>query len=240
MTANNSVKQYDFTGAEVAKLFAMQDLLNSYIHPEWQTQKFNWGLAILDECMEIHGHLGWKWWKQGYQAGLTEENRKQIQLEVIDILHFVVSDWTVRDWAKYGLENLNDLACGYGLSYCVEHMIKEVTNGRTDVIFNIWINMAHSVGLTKKQILETYTQKYVLNKFRQDNGYKTGEYAKIWHFDPESVMFAGQSVVTYIAEDNYWLEDVVHHLKSINADTTDEILLYNELQLLYNSRLNKS
>lgn len=83
--------QIHFTVEQVEKLLAMQDQLNSYIHPEWKKQNFDWNFAIIDECREIKEHLGWKWWKEGYQQGLTEQNRKQVQLEVIDILHFVLS-----------------------------------------------------------------------------------------------------------------------------------------------------
>src|SRR5690606_33861732 len=81
----------NFTLEEVQTLLAMQDELNTYVHPEWKKQNFDWSFAIIDEVREIREHLGWKWWKEGYQVGLTEANRKQVQLEVIDILHFVLS-----------------------------------------------------------------------------------------------------------------------------------------------------
>jgi dimeric dUTPase (all-alpha-NTP-PPase superfamily) len=231
MTATNKIKQYDFTEAEVSKLFAMQDTLNSYIHSEWKTQGFNWGLAIVDECMEIHGHLGWKWWKQGYQQGLTPANIKQVQLEVIDILHFAVSQVVDRGFlptaARY---DLNTVSHGIGgLEYCVNFILREATEGKSDL--HHWAYLAHSVDLTKQQILETYTQKYVLNKFRQDHGYKTGEYCKEWTLN----IMSGDTI-----EDNEVLEFMVYKLKKGGHDTTDEKLLYSELATLYNSRLNKS
>jgi dimeric dUTPase (all-alpha-NTP-PPase superfamily) len=230
----NAIKQYDFTLEEVTKLFQMQDTLNSYIHPEWKTQGFNWGLAIVDECMEIHGHLGWKWWKKDYQVGLHEGNRKQVQLEVIDILHFIVSDWHVQGWEQYALENLNYTCQVYPIDYCLKHMQRDIGNERIDTTFNIWINLAHGTGLTKSQILETYTQKYVLNKFRQDHGYKTGEYCKEWQL-PTSI----HNGAPENWEDNEVLEHLVRQLQQGNHSTTDENLLYAELESLYNSRLNQ-
>jgi hypothetical protein len=36
-------------------------------------------------------------------------------------------------------------------------------------------------------IFKAYIAKNVLNKFRQDNGYKTGEYIKIWNGQEDNV-----------------------------------------------------
>lgn len=233
------VKQYDFTETEVSKLFQMQDTLNSYIHPEWKTQGFNWDLAIVDECMEIHGHLGWKWWRPGYQQGLTPANIKQVQLEVIDILHFAISGELEVDSTPdfhYWVTNFNyPVRMGETLQTWLKYCKVQAADENFDMAD--WVDLAHLVELTKSQILETYTQKYVLNKFRQDNGYKTGEYKKNWvlctDIGPCGDVHTG-------GEDNYWLEQVVTKLRQGGHDTTDEILLYNELALLYNSRLNKS
>lgn len=229
-------KQYNFTEAEVSKLFTMQDQINTYIHPEWKNQGFDWGQAIVDECMEIHGHLGWKWWKKDYQVGLHEGNRKQVQLEVIDILHFIVSDWYVKGWEQHAKENLNDTCQVDPIDYCLRRMQRDIGNEVTSTAFNIWTNLAHGTGLTKQQILETYTQKFVLNKFRQDHGYKTGEYCKEWQMQRPGLYDDHPTR----GEDNYWLEQIVNRLKQANHSTTDEILLYSELERLYNSRLNKA
>ena len=234
--SQTQVKQYDFTLEEVQKLFAMQDTLNSYVHPEWKTQGFDWGLAIVDECMEIHDHLGWKWWKKDYQVGLTEANRKQIQLEVIDILHFVVSHDIELDYSA----NLKDcVACfnsdeySQDLTEALEGIEACKALGLLGEVCERWAGLAHSVGLTKDQILETYTQKYVLNKFRQDHGYKTGEYCKEWHIDPED----GRG--RFKCEDNWWLERVVDDLQLMSLPTTDEDVLYSRLKDLYNRRINQ-
>lgn len=236
MNQPTELKQYNFTEAEVSKLFTMQDQLNTYIHPEWKNQGFNWSLAIIDECMEIHGHLGWKWWKKDYQVGLTDANLKQVQLEVIDILHFVVSSWTERGWEKYFLEKINDEKPIYDLEGNLVTLKIECVKGYKDSLVSEWTELAHSVGLTKQQILETYAQKFVLNKFRQDHGYKTGEYCKEWQMQRPGLYDDHPTR----GEDNYWLEQIVNRLKQANHSTTDEILLYSELERLYNSRLNKA
>lgn len=240
-----TIKQYDFTLEEVQKLFQMQDTLNSYIHPEWKTQGFDWHTAIIDECQEIKEHLGWKWWKKGYQVGLTKENLGQIQLEVIDILHFVVSIWDERDLQRYFLENINyRYKAIFGVLADVTDMRRHAANELHDYYMEDWACLAHSVGLTKSQILETYTQKYVLNKFRQDHGYKDGSYQKEWKLkqdaswrSPEESKQWGITLVN--GEDNYWLEQVVTNLRNGGHDTTDENMLYSELSQLYNRRINQ-
>lgn len=227
------IQQYDFTLEEVQKLFQMQDTLNSYIHPEWKTQDFNWGLAIVDECMEIHGHLGWKWWKKGYQVGLTEENRGQIQLEVIDILHFAIS-YAIQDEYSidFAAKNLNKVAYHYpDFTFALKAILESAAH--YNIALSLWVELATFCDLTKQQILETYTQKYVLNKFRQDHGYKDGTYQKEWGFQ------AAVGLDNYTAEDNFWLEQIVTRLRQGNHSTTDENLLYSELKALYNSRLNQ-
>lgn len=230
---NQVIQNYDFTLEEVQKLFQMQDTLNTYIHPEWKTQGFSWGLAIVDECMEIHGHLGWKWWKKGYKVGLTEENRKQIQLEVIDIFHFAIS-YAIQDEysASFAQANLNKSE--YHTQY-FNVALKTIMESAAhwNIALSQWVELAKLAGLTKQQILETYTQKYVLNKFRQDHGYKDGSYQKEWHIDPMDGLGPFQ------CEDNWWLERVVAKLKEGNHNTTDENLLYSELSQLYNRRINQ-
>ena len=141
----SQVVKYNFSPEQIAKLLSMQDELNTYIHPEWKSQGFNWNLAIIDECMEIHGHLGWKWWKKDYQVGMTKENKKQIQLEVIDILHFALSQ--AGDWGIEGTSiNWECDLTGIGIKEATEFAIEAVIEKDFDL--QQWAVLAHSVHLT--------------------------------------------------------------------------------------------
>lgn len=226
--------QIHFTVEQVEKLLAMQDTLNCYIHLEWKKQNFDWNFAIIDECREIKEHLGWKWWKEGYKVGLTEQNRKQVQLEVIDILHFVLSiagkgsidPIVVTNW----INNRNNWDSN-GWDEDINWMMQNAFTESPD-IYEAWHILAVASGLTTEQVLETYTQKFVLNKFRQDHGYKDGSYCKEWQL-------AWNSFEPATWEDNEVLSIITTRRKDAGQDTTDEQALYNELELLYNSRLNK-
>lgn len=239
---NNKIRQYNFTQEQVTKLFQMQDQLNTYIHPEWKTQEFNWDLAILDECMEIHGHLGWKWWKKDYKVGLTEANKKQVQLEVIDILHFVISKNMEESWsAGYTLSAINNfINTGDSLEQWLKYVTVQAADENIDI--SDWPQLAALVGLTEQEILETYTQKYVLNKFRQDHGYKDGSYVKEWEIITgigEIIDGIGQGYITTLFEDNEVLSIIVNEIKLKGEDGTDEQSLYTDLKACYYGRLNK-
>ena len=228
----------NFTLEEIQTLLAMQDELNTYIHPEWKTQNFDWGFAIIDEVCEIREHLGWKWWKEGYQCGITEANRKQVQLEVIDILHFVLS---LALEARIGPERVRDwISQSYG-SYTVTDMVMACTSMiflvscESADYFEGWNDLAVSVDLTKEEVLETYIQKFVLNKFRQDHGYKDGTYYKTW----KSEITIGGATVPVYKEDNEVLADLIQSRKEYGLEVTNQEGLYNELLTLYNTRLNK-
>lgn len=231
----SEVKQFTFTEEQLAKLMSMQDELNTYIHPEWKLQNFDWNTAIIDECQEILEHLGWKWWKKGYRTGLTEGNKAQVQLEVIDILHFLISlDAQEGVKAKDLLPLVNTASNSNNIWATVDWVRNDAATGT--LTMSVWAELAHSVDLTEQQILETYIQKFVLNKFRQDHGYKDGTYVKSWTHQ-ESYDDCTFSEVTL--EDNEVLTQVVEHIRSNGGDTTDENELYTGLRLRYNSRLNK-
>lgn len=226
----------NFTLEEIQTLLAMQDELNTYIHPEWKKQNFDWNFAIIDEVREIREHLGWKWWKEGYKCGLTEANRKQVQLEVIDILHFVLSmaceshinPDKLREWMSYSYSSIDDL-----VGKC-NNLLVTVVNETADYP-EAWNDLAVATGLTKEEVLETYLQKYVLNKFRQDHGYKDGSYCKTWKFE----FTVDAMVVPVYLEDNEVLAKEVEHLTMEGQEVSNQGILYSRLEERYNSRLNK-
>lgn len=78
----------------MAYIFALQDRLNSAVSPDWRSRRFNFARAASVEASEILGYAeaNWAWWKPGtYAGGYTQDNMRRIHLEVIDILHFIVS-----------------------------------------------------------------------------------------------------------------------------------------------------
>ena len=56
------------------------------MHPDWRSQGYEYYRAIWVECAELLDHFGWKWWKQ------QPTDVDQVQLEIVDIWHFGLSD----------------------------------------------------------------------------------------------------------------------------------------------------
>jgi hypothetical protein len=194
--------------------------LANFGHADWRSMEFNWGLAIVDEVMEIHGHLGWKWWKGSdkYQVGLTEENKKQVQLEVIDILHFGLSKSMQVDQKELGT-----VAFLEAEDTNIVYMLKWVAIAAMELQDFSWMDfnsLCQLVELDATEIMEIYTGKYALNIFRQDHGYGEGTYLKEWLIPEISIKYQ---------EDNWYLEQAIANCHEAGQPVTVKaITLYLE------------
>ena len=79
--------------------------------------------------------------------------------------------------------------------------------------------MLASCGVTAAQLFREYVSKNVLNHFRQDHGYKTGEYRKFWDG----------------SEDNVHLAQILHGLPASDEELPQE--LYKALDERYSHYL---
>jgi hypothetical protein len=205
----------NFTTEQITHMLSLQDELNSVIHPEWKTQGFEWNIAALAELVEIKEWLGWKWWKAGYQQGLVESNKKQIQIEVIDILHFWLS-WELVQHEEVGTAVIADYLNPKGHIGSVEVAVYDMMQACVFSDDPSWIDLGHLIkaaGLDASTVYEIYLGKYTLNKFRQRHGYKTGEYHKHWLLPAISIEFQ---------EDNWYLEKAIDEIKAVGHSVTIE------------------
>ncbi len=74
------------------------------------------------------------------------------------------------------------------------------------------MKFAYSLDLDFDSLYKLYIGKNILNKFRQDNGYKDGSYKKVWN---------GK-------EDNVVMQEILNSNSSISPDE-----LYNKLKNEY-------
>lgn len=204
-----------FTDKKLQTMMDMQDTLNSKLNKAWASQGWDWSLAIIDECMEIHGHLGWKWWKDtaSYKQGVTDKNRKQVQLEVVDVWHFVLSaliakGHTAEDIRK-DFNSINGDAID--IYQAVDWLMEDaVLHSTPRLSFN---SLLHHTGLTWDKLFEIYVGKFALNKFRWDNGYAEGSYEKSWLIPDVSLMYQ---------EDNWYLELILADFAEHGIEVTAE------------------
>lgn len=158
-------------------MLRLQDDMNTKVHRDWRDQGFTWYRAIWIECGELMDHYGWKWWK------FQEPDMEQVKLELIDIWHFGLSQLLVEGVAVKEIATQYEMAVG-GEDTDFRDLLETFTvNTLTHKQFSIHLfkSLLDSVGMDFDELYVRYVGKNVLNFFRQDHGYKTGEYKKLWN-----------------------------------------------------------
>jgi dimeric dUTPase (all-alpha-NTP-PPase superfamily) len=197
----------------LATMLRMQDRINTQVHEHWIEQGFAWHRAIWVECAELVDHYGYKWWKH------QEHDLAQVQLEVVDIWHFGLSALFRPD------ASISSLADGIASAWPANPAVSSVIDA-AEALAGIaaqekrfcvpsFASLLKAAELDFADLYRQYLGKNVLNRFRQDNGYKDGSYRKLWQ---------GR-------EDNEHLAEL---LRGVDADAVDaEPLLYAALAQRY-------
>lgn len=206
----------------IYKIFNKQDELNIHTNgSNWKSMDIPWYRAIFIECSEMMDYLPWKWWKGG------KLDLEQLKLELIDILHFGVSDILTNDkhmdikinhilnaFKYYEVDNIQ-------LEEMIELLVKHTLETKHFGI-TMFVKLCKKVGLSIEKIYKLYMGKNILNKFRQNNGYKQQTYIKIWN---------GK-------EDNVYLLKFLDEIKEIKDDF--EQVICGKLQEKYKEVINNS
>jgi dimeric dUTPase (all-alpha-NTP-PPase superfamily) len=195
-------------------MLQLQGEMNSRVHEDWANQGFDWYRAIWIEAGEMLEHYGWKWWKH------QRPDLPQVKLEVIDIVHFMLSqELSSGDSLDTIAERIaSDLACPRAtgdLKTSIELLAMETLQQPKNAHFDIIAGLMQILDMKLDELYERYVGKNVLNIFRQNNGYNTGEYQKLWQ---------GR-------EDNEYLEDILQTLDVNSASYREDV--YNSLQSQY-------
>ncbi len=202
-------------------MLRLQDAINSKINNAWRDENNPWYRAVWTECAELMDHVGWKWWKS------QEPDIQQMRLELVDIWHFGLSEILVQSQsfadavevvsnALGGIAAVNDAQSKAKILSSVEEFATETLKTKSFALSS-FVDLAKIVGLGASELYTSYVGKNVLNAFRQDNGYKSGSYIKVWN---------GK-------EDNVWLSEIVSRLTIGSPDFASN--LYAELESTYKS-----
>jgi len=177
--------QTDQTFTYIKDIFDIQHKLNSSIlGGEYTSSNIPFHRATVVETAELYDHVGYKWWKHQEEGSI-----EQAQLEIVDILHFFVSE----------------LLCQHPEDYhqmCIPLLITDFTNNRitktaskeskllaVDKFINAnpqyladrtnaFVQLCYEFDLSLLKLYKMYIGKNALNYFRQANGYKDGSYNK--------------------------------------------------------------
>jgi dimeric dUTPase (all-alpha-NTP-PPase superfamily) len=194
-------------------MLEMQDAMNARVNPDWRNAGNAWYRAIWTECAEMLDHYGWKWWKH------QQPDLEQVQLELVDIMHFAMSDYLLREddnqrvAARIEAE-LSQPNPGVDIRAAIEAMA-QTTIAQQSMHFADFATVMNLIEMDFDALYRSYVGKNVLNFFRQDHGYKEGSYIKVWQ---------GR-------EDNEHLVEVLNQLDSNGTSFRDEV--YRGLQERY-------
>lgn len=192
-------------------MLELQDSMNKLVHPEWQTQGFAWHRAIWLEAAEAMEFSDYKWWKK------TEDNIPQIKMELVDIWHFLMSA-AIEQGFNVPLPDPTKMK-QLPLKEMIEEIARQALNENTLDLIEVFYDSIYAIGMNFDELYRMYIGKNVLNRFRQDNGYKTGTYQKVW---------GGM-------EDNAHLEHLLSTLNNSAPDFADN--LYKSLEAVYKYNL---
>ncbi len=198
--------------SKIKSMLMLQQELNDNTNGEgWengitkQGKPIDWKRCILLESAELIESYPWKHWKN-IDAPADKEN---IKIEVVDIWHFVMSEilkinaTTSNKTIENLIEEINSLS-NFSM---LQNPSNEIADDHFEQIANIenfikillnsqdWQEMTDSYffivsqsGLNLDSLYQLYIGKNILNKFRQDNGYKDGSYKKIWDGKEDNVI----------------------------------------------------
>lgn len=163
---------------QILAMLALQDSMNTKVHPQWRTQGYEWYRAIWVECAELMDHYGWKWWKK------QQPDWEQVKLELIDIWHFGLSDLLLQHEDVDALANtlssaLRESCAVQDFRMALENFVQATLNQRAFDL-TAFAHLMAAADLDFNALYRGYVGKNVLNFFRQDHGYKDGSYVKIW------------------------------------------------------------
>jgi hypothetical protein len=214
--------------AMLRKMVELQSALNDLTNGEkvWRSPatKPDYTLAMAQECAELIDHWGWKWWAK------QEQNLPDAKMEIVDIFHFLLSEVI----AQYG----NDSAPHFLAADYIERTANNLNFGHRSwhlagmepvTVFRLlgaiaytghiearlfWVAM-EKTGMEFEEFSKLYMTKVVLNRFRQERGYKQGTYIKQWQDH----------------EDNYYAMKYAHELDWQDPESADK--LYAKLSARY-------
>jgi len=196
---------------KILQMLQLQQQLNDATNGEgWEKgttkngKPINWKRCTYLECAELIESYPWKHWKNIN----AQPDYANIKIEAVDIWHFIMSQ-ALEDYKVQNIGSIEDLAASinslenfslfiaditprtknyYEQIEVVEELMKILfCKGSTEELMKTFINVAIQSGLNLDSLYKLYIGKNILNKFRQDHGYKDGSYIKVWNEEEDNV-----------------------------------------------------
>lgn len=156
-----------------------------------------WRRCIYMECAELIDSFAWKHWKN-INTPIDTDN---VRIELVDIWHFVMSLFLESHHGQMSFDELaHEIAAStlfsafckeaydinsynqYELMNDIEIIISETSKNcvNFESLLKNYFALCLKCGVNLSVLFRVYMGKNVLNKFRQEHGYKDGSYKKLW------------------------------------------------------------
>lgn len=163
---------------QLQAMLALQDEINTLVSDNWREQNHAWYRAIWVESAELLDHYGWKWWKK------QQPDLDQVKLELVDIWHFGLSLELQQGSPEQVAGHMQaefeggQREPGDFRENLEAFTLETLASRQFDLVG--FTQLMADVELSFEELYRRYVGKNILNRFRQDHGYKDGSYVKNW------------------------------------------------------------
>lgn len=194
----------------INEMLEMQSVLNEMTNgADWRNGKtalgkvIDWRRCIVMETAELIDSYPWKHWK----AVDAQTDIENVRVELVDIWHFLLSLALENFEPENASALLNKALTMSNESQTIsselsaiekvrihETMMRtalesvQVSESYLSALTVAFFNSCKVAELDFDQLYQIYMAKNVLNKFRQDHGYKEGTYIKEWNGKEDNVV----------------------------------------------------
>ena len=172
-------------------------------------KRINWRRCVYMESAEMIDSFGWKHWKSIAQP----TDYANLQIEIVDVWHFIMSlvledgihrenetheqmaAWmsVTKGYEMLCTQNAPSFASDEALMMKIETIMRSslepAINGDLEKMVDDFFRLSVMGALNLDELYRLYVGKNILNQFRQDHGYKEGNYIKLWNgLEDNSVM----------------------------------------------------
>ena len=198
---------------KILLMLQLQNQLNNATNgEEWVNQitkngkEINWRRCIYMECAEMIDSFAWKHWK----SIAAQTDWENLKIEVVDVWHFIMSlaielyhkefkggieeiAIEMAQMSEFALIDNNQESYGDEKEVIerIEMVMQDVLCAKEVDLHKLlgdFFALAAMSGLNLNTLYLLYIGKNILNQFRQDNGYKEGNYIKIWDSQEDNVI----------------------------------------------------
>lgn len=214
------------TAGMLAAMLELQDSMNRKIDNDWLARRHAYLRAVLVEATEALEHYGWKWWKK------QTPDMAQLRIEMIDIWHFVLSEYLLRAGGDQSAA-INAMLADWTADATLDFDGARYTVHALDIRAQLELLAALAAvrrlhlplvarlfaacDLTSDSLFREYVSKNVLNHFRQDRGYKSGTYQKFWDGAEDNVHMA--EILTSLNAPDAQLPEALYRALAARYDT---------------------